>query len=382
MFLLCTYADSDRWLSGIEPMLYPTGTTFYRPFSYKQRYFEPDDLAPQLVDPKKAKTFVKNKTWNEGFFGIRFSNPTENEFLAKFIPLRKINIAKVEEADNFNLYFHLGSFVAPIQLGPPPKAALPTLDLSSSVCNLSITKLFIILREQDKEIASKWALSDGFPANYWEIFEKSLSKAAFTKMRNTVLLRLLSIKKRGNTNNLSPDTIDKSKQTIGYRLRQGSAYDLSMSYTRLIEAGAETPPITHLFTLANPSEELQSSRNHIQISGNYRAEEIWISPRISTPGPIAVALEPCEISAPDSPVDQMTAKIAGLKVPVTVDSKRWPADRWLNLVLAVLSAVAAYFVFNSYPNADDASQKVILVFMTALISLAIASGKDVVIRKP
>jgi hypothetical protein len=83
-----------------------------------------------------------------------------------------------------------------------------------------------------------------------------------------------------------------------------------------------------------------------------------------------------------SPVDQIAAKIAGLKVPVTVNAKRWLADRLRNLVLAALSTVAVYFVFTCYRNAKEVSQKVILVLMTALISLAIASWKDVVIRKP
>jgi len=381
MFLLCTYADSERWLSGIEPMLYPTGMTFYRPFSYKQRYFEPETLAEQLTDPSQSESLVKNTTWNEGFFGIRFSEKTEDNFLPLFVPLRRVSLAKVERADGFNLYFHLGPFVAPVYSEALRLSILPKFNLTSSVSNVSATKLFILLRDTEKSIAAKWSLSEEFPSDYWEVFEKSLSKAALAKMRNTVLLRLVSLKKRGEITRLNPSTIDDTKNTLGYCLSQGSAYDLSVSYTRLIEPGAERPPVSHQFTLTNSAEEIQASRRYIQIVGNYRSEEIWISPKIAAPGPIPITLEPCEISAPNSPVDQTTSKIAGLRVLTFIRPKRWTAERWWNLVLALLSMVASYFVFRLYSRAGDSSQKVILALMTAFISLSIASLKDVIIRK-
>jgi len=381
MFLLCTYADSERWLSGIEPMLYPTGMTFYRPFSYKQKYFEPETLAEQLADPSQSESLIKNTKWNEGFFGLRFSEKTEGDYLPLFIPLRNVTLAKVERADGFNLYFQLGPFVAPEYSEALRVRTLPRFDLTSSVTNVSATKLFVLLRDNEKSIAAKWTLSDEFPTDYWEVFEKSLSKSALAKMRNTVLLRLVSLKKRGETSKLLPSPIDDAKRIIGYRLNQGSAYDLSVSYTRLIEPGTDRPPVSHLFTLTNSAEEIQASRRHIQILGNYRTEDIWISPKIAAPGPIPITLEPCEISAPDSPVDQTASKIAGLRVLTFIRPKRWTADRWWNLVLALLGFVASYFVFKLYSRAGDSSQKVILVLMTALISLSIASLKDVLIRK-
>jgi hypothetical protein len=381
MFLLCTYADSERWLSGIEPMLYPTGMTFYRPFSYKQRYFEPETLAEQLTDPSQSGALVKNTTWNEGFFGIRFSDQTEVDFLPLFIPLRRVSLAKVERADGFNLYFHLGPFVKPEYSEALRASILPKFDLTSSVTNVSATKLFILLRDSEKSVAAKWSVTAEFPPDYWEVFEKSLSRAALAKMRNTVLLRLVSIKKRGEITKLDPCAIDSTKDILGYRLRQGSAYDLSVSYTRLIEPGSERPPVSHQFTLTNSAEEIQASRRFIQIVGNYRSEEIWVSPKIAAPGPIPITLEPCEIGAPNSPVDQTISKIAGLRILTFIRPKRWTTDRWWNLVLALLSMVASYFVFSWYLRVGDSSQKVILALMTALISLSIASLKDVIIRK-
>jgi hypothetical protein len=150
MFLLCTYADSERWLSGIEPMLYPTGMTFYRPFSYKQRYFEPETLAEQLTDPSQSGSLVKNATWNEGFFVIRFSDQTEVDFLSLFIPLRRVSLAKVERADGFNLYFHLGPFVKPEYSQALRTSILPKFDLTSSVTSVSATKLYPSTRGRSK----------------------------------------------------------------------------------------------------------------------------------------------------------------------------------------------------------------------------------------
>lgn len=381
MFLLCTYADSERWLSVIEPMLYPTGVTFYRPFSYRQKYFEPQTLAEQLTDPSQFESLIKNATWNQGFFGIRFSDKAESDFLPVFIPLRKVCLAKVERADGFNLYFHLKEFILPEYSEALGTVMLPKFDLTSSVTDVSATKLFILLRDAEKGKTSKWTLSAEFPTDCWEIFEKSISKTAMAKMRNTVLLRLISLKKRGEITTLSPVPIDKAQYIHGYRLDQGTAYDLSVSYTRLIEPGAEKPPVSHQFTLTNSTEEMQASRRYIQIVGNYRAEEIWISPKVAAPGPIPITLEPCEIGAPNAPVDQTTAKIAGLRVLTFIRPKRWTADRWWNIVLALAGVVASYGVFRLYSRASDPSQKVILVLLTALISLTIASLKDVIIRK-
>lgn len=381
MFLLCTYADSDRWLSAIEPMLYPTGITFYRPFSYRQKYFEPETLAEQLTDPTQSPGLMKNAQWNQGFFGIRFQDQTEADYLPLFVPLRRVSLTKIEKADNINVYFRLGPFVVPEYSEMLGVSALPKLNLSSAVGDISATKLFVLLRDTEKNITAKWVLNEGFPAGFWEVFEKSLSKAALGKMRNTVLLRLVSLRKRGENIDLKPTLIDDTKPSYGYKLNQGSAYDLGVSYTRLIEPGSTVAPVSHQFTLTNTSEEFQASRRFIQIVGNYRAEEIWISPKIAAPGPIPLTLEPCAVGVPSSPVDQTTSKIAGLRVLTFIAPKRWTLDRWLNLGLAALSVVGAYLVFNVYSTASDPNQKIILVLLTALISLAIASLKDVIIKK-
>ncbi len=67
MFALCTYIDQpERWVSGLEPLLYPTNVSFYRPFSYRRDYFHPD--TDPFSDQAQARSLLVEKTWIEGFF--------------------------------------------------------------------------------------------------------------------------------------------------------------------------------------------------------------------------------------------------------------------------------------------------------------------------
>ena len=166
-----------------------------------------------------------------------------------------------------------------------------------------------------------------------------------------------------------------------YRLNQETAYDLLLSYYRIVEAGTEAPPIEHQFSLTNPSEEIRSSRRSIHIVGNYRSEGIWISPLISGQGPIPITIEPCKLGHTEAVVDQTASKTIGLKLLTLIEPKKWPRARKVNLGLALASGVALILTFLKYQEAPDATQKALLLLMAALISLLINSLKDVIIRK-
>jgi hypothetical protein len=85
MFILCTFIDGQRWESGLEPLLYPTGVSFYRPFSYRREYFLPEQIADQLIDPSQCRSLLRT-SWNEGFFGVRFRDPAHGEFYLSLFP--------------------------------------------------------------------------------------------------------------------------------------------------------------------------------------------------------------------------------------------------------------------------------------------------------
>ncbi len=110
---------------------------------------------------------------------------------------------------------------------------------------------------------------------------------------------------------LVPEEIDSGRRIWGYRLRQKGTYDLKLSHYRIMEPGTAAPPVEYQFTFTNPPEELRASRRSIQIVGNYRAEEMWVSPTLWTQGPIHLALEPTKLGQTPAVVDQLEARRSG-----------------------------------------------------------------------
>lgn len=382
MFLLCTYVDSERWASAVEPLLYPTGVTFYRPFSYRKEYFVPSQLGEQLADPSQVRVLLKTPSWNEVIFGVRFRDRGEPDFRPFFVPLRKATLIESEKPDELNIRFTLGGFIQPVQVQGGEKR-LPRLDITSIVGDVGAVKLFLQVTEPQKEQAQAWAFTPNFPPDFWDAFVNSLSVVGQLKLKDAITLRLDGLRIRGQNTPLAPVEIDHRKSTWGYRLSQGTTYDGSLYYKRLVEKGAGAKPVDYLFTLTNPEEELQSSRRTLRISGNYRSEEIWIRPQVGTPGPIDLAFEPAKVEQPMQVVDQANSKAIGLKIPVLAKDKTVTAPTVVNFLLFFLSAVGILLSLRAYfhGSPSDAYRRVLELFIAALASLAITSLKDLFIQK-
>src|SRR5439155_14139665 len=118
-------------------------------------------------------------------------------------------------------------------------------------------------------------------------------------------------------------------------------------------------------------------RRSIQIVGNYRAEEMWVSPVVWTQGAIQLAIEPTKLGGTPAVVDQLESKTVGLKIPVLVQRHRWTAARWVNLVLVLVAIVVFVFCVKRYSaGLPDAEQKVYLIIIAATVSLFATSLKD------
>ena len=372
MFLLCTYVNGDRWPSALEPLLYPTGITFYRPFSYRQEYFHPIQAAQQLSDQAQRDALIKQPTWNWGFFGIRYRQ--EEDYVSRFVPLRKITITDIRSADVLNIRFRLGAFVIPIL--DQQRRSLPRFDLTGAVTNPNETKLFIDAPQALAEMAAKIATSEDFPSHFWESFEQELSPVAWEKIRNAVILRLSAVRRRGTDSNISPSQIDSSVHVYGYSFRAGHAYDLALSHYRIVQKGKDVPTPDHQFVLNNPAEEVSSSRKAFQLLGNYRDDDMWVKPLNPTEGPIELALESTRLDQPQAFVDPVSSRMIGLKIPIIVKKKAWATIRWVDLVLSLIGFILPVFLYRFYVHANETTQKVLLLFIAALVSVGINSVKD------
>jgi hypothetical protein len=254
------------------------------------------------------------------------------------------------------------------------------LDIGGLLTGSTGTKLFVVLRDSEKNSASGWNLNEDFPHKMWEALEQTISPSARVTILNTLLLRLVRIRQRGKTETLKPTELDPTDHTYGFRVRENTAYDLLLTYFRVTEHGAEPPPIEHQFCLTNPPEEIQASRRFVQINANYRNEQIWFSPRTAGPGPVQLAFEPCRLGD-TKVVDQRAAKTIGLKFPVLIEPQTWPKQRRLNLLIGLLCAVLTVWMLRKYSSASEASQKVLVVLIATLASVAINSIKDMLMPK-
>ncbi len=140
------------------------------------------------------------------FFGVRFRDETAPAFLKRFIPLRRVTITAVESADQINLQFRLGPYLAPQLRSVDGKRELPTLDLQALLAQAKEPNIFIRFGEDQREVASKWPISNDFPPKFWEALEGSLSQPAFARINNAVVLRLITMQERrcGNPNHSFP----------------------------------------------------------------------------------------------------------------------------------------------------------------------------------
>ncbi len=377
MFILSTYIDSERWASAFEPLLYPSGLSFYRPFSYRAEYFHPAGTATELANPASCEKLLADDDWNCGWFGIRFGKQSTPEYQKIFVPLRKVTLVAAERLDEINLNFKLGPYVIPSGEGPD----FPTLELTGILDDLSATKLFIKLDERIALIASKWSTSDTFPFAFWRAVERQFSPVVAEKLHNALVLRLSNVRQRGDANPLETKSLDTRGSTWGYELRQGAAYDVVLTHYRLKRKGGPVATVEHQFRLINPPEEMAASRRYIGLLGNYRADALWISPLISGPGPIEVAIEPRRLNAPDEIVDPTTDKAIGLRIPILVKPKRWNNKRYLNLGTSVIGGLLGLFFFRLYVNSatTDDSRKLLLAVIAIVVSLSLNALKDLLV---
>ena len=124
-----------------------------------------------------------------------------------------------------------------------------------------------------------------------------------------------------------------------------------------------------------------ASRRYIGLLGNYRADALWISPLVSGPGPIEVAIEPRRLNAPEEIVDPATDKAIGLRIPVLVKAKPWNKKRYLNLGMTVVASLLGLFFFRLYVDSTtkDDNRKLLLAVIAILVSLSINALKDLLV---
>jgi len=335
------------WASGLEPLLYPTGCSFYRPFSFREEYVVPSILNV-FKNRDQLERLLSLPSWNNGIFGIRFHSEAYPDYRGVFVPLRLVALTDVEIADTVQVYFRVGDYISLSDQG-----ALRSLSLQGMVDyarpeNTLLIELPQAIAEQFQQVPHHADL----PARLWDRLaeDPSLSPAVREHFVGTTVLRLVQVSPRGATIPHAPEfleTIRKRQKVYGFRLRAGTVYDFDLAYNRILAAGQGQQQLPFDFGFTGPKEHYNISREIIPITGNYRKELVWIQAKSPRPGTTLLEWIGVRKTAKEVAADPTGDKVLGLRVPVLSYARFWTKararDGALATVFLAFTSLAFYF---------------------------------------
>lgn len=357
MFLLCTYGDSGRWKSSIEPLLYPVNCSFYRSFSYKHEYVDAA-MGDLIRDSSKFEEFLASPESNLGLFGMRFLDPKFHEF---FIPLRFVSLTDCSlSGEATEIYFKLGTYVE------IPATGLSTISLEGIVDHKVVdeTTLFLQVPEDAKDRFARLAEQNVFPSALTRelLSSNAIPPASHLFFKDTTFIRLVSATKtqsdnsftirlrkwaaKANSNSpLSPKSLrDPSATPVwGYRLNEGDSYSLQFSYTRLVIRAEANKPFLNDYEFSG-NDEIKVSQKRLMISGNYREELVNVQPKNSNTYDERLVLIGVRKTDVGNIPTVSEDKIIGVQIPIKVDSVFW-RGRVAYFILTLLFGALAVFCF-------------------------------------
>jgi len=333
------------WTSCIEPLLYPKGCSFYRPFSYREEYISPS-LISVFKDTNQLERLLPLESWNKGIFCIRFRDDGHPEYRGSFIPLRLITLTNVNVTDTIQINFRLGDY---IKLSP--EGRLKSLSLEGII---DFTKdehmLLIDIPPNKTELLISLGNQTDFPAKLWERLadDDALSPIAKENFTGTVVLRLIQIFEKGETAVLSPKQLSKGGKNYnvyGYELKSETLYDFDFAYSRIIAAKKSMQQVPFDYMFNSPSTQFDVSRDRIVITGNYRRELVWAQPRIGRPAPTFLEWIGIKKTERSIAADPSKDKILDFRLPVKLLKRFWSKEK---IIEAVVTGISLIFSVTSF----------------------------------
>lgn len=358
MFLLCTNLDGPYWRSGIEPLLYPTECSFYRPLSYRKSYIS-DSLLNTLTDENKINSLLDSENENFGIFGVCFSKKDSPEFYKKFVPLRFASITQIEGGDNFHINFRLKDYINPL-----PNKEMISLSLDEITELDNQLKLMIapplkssLYQEINKIVNDESLHSKELPERLWRslLNDKSISPKAKENLKGTTVLWLRGISERGNIEKLavSPASSisvfgEQKKDTYVYKMRSGKIYDLDLAYESI---GIEPEPESFAaaeFVSSSPTDYFETSLTKFSINGNYRYFKVWVLPKVGRPAPHTIDWigSNNKQNKSDDSSETIENKLIGIHIPVLTYNNFFTVGKIVNFLIFLGALIISFWAYN------------------------------------
>jgi hypothetical protein len=349
MFIMSTIADGPYWPSALEPLAYPIGCSFYRPFSYQKEYVDPV-LLDVLKDPKQLSTFLSDEHRNRGVFGMRMRGKTSegaedsenvDKYLKTFIPLRWVKLRNVYIMDSVQLSLTLGEYIGLKDRKFQPISLEGIIDFTKRETMLMV--------EFSGETMKSFENMAEPPDGLWKRLadDESLSPKARENFKGSTVLRLGKVTERGSTTPLTPTSLElgSKDQTYGFTLKTEKVYDFELYYNRIFDPGESHDPFLYDYKFGGPTEHFAVSREVLRITGNYRTELVWVQPKVAQPASVLLEWDGVKRTDKSLIADPRTDKIMPLRVPVMSVAHFWSGDRIRDGLATMIFLIATAFCF-------------------------------------
>jgi hypothetical protein len=202
-----------------------------------------------------------------------------------------------------------------------------------------------------RELLDSLKRSRQAPRSLWDdlLDPAWVSQNARNHFRGSVMLRIDDIRVQGEYSLIEPVLLRRpglSAPLYGYQLRSRRIYDLSVTSRRLIKLGEAAPHAALSYEFRSSLADFEVSRNSFYFTGNYRLEQLWLSPKREKLGPVLLEWEGARRTSMGTVyTDPVADKVLPLRIPVAVSSHFWSRERLVDAIGGVASLAAATFCF-------------------------------------
>lgn len=342
MFLLCTNGDGKYFKSGLAPLLYPTGCSFYRPFSYQEQWIQTEfsRTLNQGYDENQLIDFYFSQGRNIGFLGFRFTAPG---YINKFIPLRRVELISVPVTDDkIHIEFKLGNFIS-----LTPHHTLQVIDLDTTFNRVFPENILLAEVPKGKEgTFLNLPNQKEFPSGLWDSLasDAALPPTAQDNFKETTVIRLVSISGSDEVSELTPQKLNDTSTVYGFELKRDQQYNFKLSYSRIYDPADANRSLVFDFLFTSSPQIYEVTRTRLEVTGNYRMETIGVTPLLGRADPTLiewVGTKKTDIALLPGADD----KVIGIQIPVKNVEPKWTSARMRDLICGSLLLGAALCSF-------------------------------------
>lgn len=328
---LTFYGDGPHWDNIIKIPAYPSETSYYRPFKYRDRW-----LQPELLNKIQNENGRESLIGENAFLCVRFIS---QDFSLKILPIRKAKITKIIFVpDNHSVYFTLGSMVnysfyddllsACLSIPPEEQRAVQNYLMFYSDIQCHDALFCEPVHETEA-----WV-------HYSDLIARDETLPIRNDARSSLFIRF-EVPESKDPAKIGVINRSKFKGLVyGVELRQGITYEQIVSHRvpYLISRNTTIRPFN--YDITNNTDNIAVSPSREEMAGNYQTHVLSLFPRKPSGGWEEIILKPTgNVAAQDGTL----INVHEISLPIKIKYNFWfeVKRKWMILLLVWLSLAAS-----------------------------------------